>query len=273
VQGASYPQQVPEERRAAAFFDLDKTIIAKSSTLAFGKPFFQGGLLNRRAVLRSAYAQFVFALAGADEDQMDRMRSYLASMCAGWDVQQVRDIVDETLHKVIDPLVHTEAVELIASHHETGRAVYVVSASGSEVVEPIAKMLGADAAIATTMVVRDGRYTGEIEFYAYGPAKAEAIVRVADENGYDLADCYAYSDSVTDLPMLEAVGHPAAVNPDRALRKEAIQRGWQVLSFSNATPLRERIRPAAAGSVTLGAAGLAAAGAVWLLHRRRAKAS
>ena len=264
---------MPEGRRAAAFFDLDKTIIAKSSTLAFGKPFFHGGLLNRRAVLRSAYAQFVFALAGADADQMDRMRGYLASMCAGWDVQQVRDIVDETLHEVIDPLVHTEAVELIASHHEAGRPVYIVSASGSEVVEPIAKMLGADAAIATTMVVRGGRYTGEIDFYAYGPAKAAAIVGVAEEHGYDLAECYAYTDSITDLPMLEAVGHPAAVNPDRALRKEAIQRGWLVLSFSNATPLRERIKPATAGSVTLGVAGLAAAGAVWLLHRRRAKAS
>jgi phosphoserine phosphatase len=133
-------------------------------------------------------------------------------------------------------------------------------------------MLGADAAIATTMVVRDGRYTGEIEFYAFGSAKAAAIVRAAAEHDYDLAECYAYSDSVTDLPMLEAVGHPAAVNPDRALRKEAVQRGWPVLSFSNATPLRDRIRPATAGSVTLGAAGLAAAGAVWLLHRRRAKA-
>src|SRR5205809_3131055 len=93
------PRIVSEVGRPAAFFDLDKTIIAKSSTLAFGKPFFHGGLLNRRAVLRSAYAQFVFALAGADEDQMDRMREYLASMCAGWDVQQVRDIVDETLHE------------------------------------------------------------------------------------------------------------------------------------------------------------------------------
>jgi HAD superfamily hydrolase (TIGR01490 family) len=258
---------------AAAFFDLDKTIIAKSSTLAFGKPFFHGGLLNRRAVLRSAYAQFMFALAGADEDQMERMRQYLTSMCTGWDVQQVRDIVEETLHDVIDPLVYTEAVEMITTHREAGRAVVIVSSSGSEVVEPIARMLGADAAIATTMVERDGRYTGEIASYVYGQAKADAVRRMAAERGFDLAECYAYSDSSTDLPMLAAVGHPSVVNPDRALRKEAVQRGWPVLSFSNAVPLRERIRPAAAaGSVTIGAAGLAAAGAAWYLHRRRARA-
>ena len=104
----------------AAFFDLDKTIIAKSSTLAFGKPFYQSGLLNRRTVLRSAYAQFVFALAGADEDQMERMRDYLTEMCTGWDVAQVREIVAETLHDIIDPIVYDEAVELIAQHKADG---------------------------------------------------------------------------------------------------------------------------------------------------------
>jgi phosphoserine phosphatase len=97
----------------AAFFDLDKTIIAKSSTLAFSKPFFNSGLLNRRTVLRSAYAQFVFALSGADEDQMERMRAFITSMCTGWDAAQVREIVNETLHEIIDPLVYDEAVRLI----------------------------------------------------------------------------------------------------------------------------------------------------------------
>ena len=148
---AGYP---PSVARTAAFFDLDKTIIAKSSTLAFGKPFFQGGLINRRAVVRSAYAQFVFALAGADEDQMDRMRDYLTAMCTGWDVQQIRDIVTETLHEIIDPLVYDEAVELIAKHKEAGRDVIIISSSGDEVVRPIGEMVGADEVIATRMVVR-----------------------------------------------------------------------------------------------------------------------
>jgi HAD superfamily hydrolase (TIGR01490 family) len=259
--------------RSAAFFDLDKTIIAKSSTLAFGRPFYQGGLINRRAVVRSAYAQFVFALSGADEDQMKRMRQYLTGMCTGWDVQQIRDIVTETLHEIIDPIVYNEAVDLITEHKAHGRDVVVVSSSGSEVVGPIAEMVGADASIATRMVEVDGRYTGEIEYYAFGSHKADAIRQLAERAGYDLSTCYAYSDSSTDLPMLEAVGHPVAVNPDRALRREALTRGWPVLAFSNAVPLRERIsdlRPARP-ALTAGAAaaGTAAVGAAWYFARRR----
>jgi HAD superfamily hydrolase (TIGR01490 family) len=257
----------------AAFFDLDKTIIAKSSTLAFGKPFYQSGLLNRRSVLRSAYAQFVFALAGADEDQMERMRSYLTQMCTGWDVAQVRDVVAETLHDIIDPIVYDEAVELIAEHKSEGHRVVVLSASGSEVVAPIAEMVGADRIIATEMVVNDGRYTGEIARYVYGPGKAEAIRELAVANGYNLTKCYAYSDSITDLPMLETVGHPFAVNPDRALRKVATERGWPILHFSNAVPLRERLaglrNPHAAATLSLAGAGVAAAGLAWYAARRR----
>jgi HAD superfamily hydrolase (TIGR01490 family) len=262
---------------SAAFFDLDKTIIAKSSTLAFGKPFYQGGLINRRTVLRSAYAQFVFALAGADEDQMDRMRDYLTAMCAGWDVQQIRDIVNETLHEIIDPLVYNEAVELIAEHKAAGRDVVIISSSGDEVVRPIGEMVGADHVIATRMVVAEGRYTGEIEFYAYGPHKAAGLRALAVERGYDLAESYAYSDSITDQPMLEAVGHPYAVNPDRALRKVAVEQGWPVLAFTNAVPLRERLsglkppRPATSAALVGTVAGLAVL--AWYSRSRRSAQS
>src|SRR5919202_1454034 len=197
---------------AAAFFDLDKTVIARSSTFAFSRPLYQGGLINRRTVLRSAYAHFVFLLAGADHDQMERMRHYLSSMVAGWDVRQVREIVAETLVDLIQPAVYAEAVALIAEHHAAGRDVVVVSASGAELVEPIAALLGADRVVATRMVVEDGRYTGEVEFYAYGETKAAAVRELAGERGYRLEDCYAYSDSITDVPMLAAVGHPVAVN-------------------------------------------------------------
>jgi HAD superfamily hydrolase (TIGR01490 family) len=267
----------PSGARTAAFFDLDKTIIAKSSVLAFGKPFYQGGLINRRAVLRSAYAQFVFALAGADHDQIERMRAYLTSMCTGWDVAQVREIVSETLHEIIDPIVYDEAVELIAMHKAAGRDVVIVSTSGEEVVGPIGAMLGADEVVATRMVVADGKYTGEIERYAYGAEKAVAVVQLAEQRGYDLAGCYAYSDSVTDVPMLEAVGHPYAVNPDRALRKAANERGWPILTFSNAVPLRERLagmRPEhPVVSATVVGAGVAAAGLVWYASKKRAPRS
>ena len=259
--------------RTAAFFDLDKTIIAKSSVLAFGRPFYQGGLINRRAVLRSAYAQFVFALAGADHDQIERMRAYLTSMCTGWDVAQVRDIVSETLHDIIDPIVYDEAVELIGMHKAAGRDVVIVSTSGEEVVAPIGAMLGADEVVATRMVVADGKYTGEIDLYAYGPEKANAVLRLAEERGYDLPGSYAYSDSVTDVPMLEAVGHPFVVNPDRALRKIAAEREWPVLTFAIAVPLRERLagmRPEhPVVSATVVGAGVAAAGLVWYASKKR----
>jgi HAD superfamily hydrolase (TIGR01490 family) len=265
-------------RRTAAFFDLDKTVIAKSSTLAFGRSFYQGGLINRRAVLRTAYAQFVYLLGGADHDQMERMREYLSTMCRGWNVEQVKEIVAETIHDLIDPIIYDEAASLIEEHHLAGRDVVIVSTSGREVVEPIGKLIGADRVVATRMVVEQGCYSGEIGYYAYGPAKAEAITSLAESEGYDLSRCYAYSDSVTDIPMLEAVGHPCAVNPDRALRKEALGRDWPVLTFSRPVRLKERIpslsmpsRPALAIAVAAVGAAAATAGLVWYTSQRRAR--
>ncbi|MEP6665176.1 MAG: HAD-IB family hydrolase [Nocardioidaceae bacterium] len=261
----------PITGRPAAFFDLDKTIIAKSSTLAFSRPFYRGGLINRRSVLRSGYAQFVYLVGGADHDQMERMRRYLSDLAAGWHVQTVKDIVAETLHHIVDPLVYDEAVNLIEQHHAEGRDVVIVSTSGSEVVGPIGEMLGADGVIATVMVQEDGRYTGEIDFYAYGANKATAIVELAEQEGYDLASSYAYSDSSTDIPMLETVGHAYAVNPDKVLRKVAIERGWPVLDFTKPVELRKRVpfetRKSTLAVVALGA-GVAAAGAVVLSNRR-----
>uniref|UniRef100_UPI003977BEAD HAD-IB family hydrolase n=1 Tax=[Mycobacterium] appelbergii TaxID=2939269 RepID=UPI003977BEAD len=245
--------------RTAAFFDLDKTVIAKSSTLAFSKPFFDQGLLNRRAVLKSTYAQFLFLMSGADHEQMDRMRTYIANMCTGWDVEQVKSIVGETLHDIVDPLVFAEAAELIADHRLCGRDIVVVSASGEEIVAPIARALGATHAMATRMVVEDGRYTGEIAFYCYGEGKVEAIRALAAREGYALDHCYAYSDSITDIPMLESVGHPTVVNPDRALRKEAAARGWPLLSFTKPVSLRDRIpAPSGAAVATTAAVGMSA---------------
>ncbi len=258
--------------RTAAFFDLDKTIIAKSSTLAFSKPFFNQGLLNRRAVLKSSYAQFIFLLSGADHDQMDRMRAHMTNMVTGWDVEQVKSIVNETLHDIVTPLVFAEAADLIAAHKLFGRDVVVVSASGEEIVAPIARALGATHAMATRMIVEDGKYTGEVAFYCYGESKVQAIRELAAREGYPLEHCYAYSDSITDLPMLEAVGHPSVVNPDRALRKEANERGWPILVFSRPVSLRDRIpAPSGAAIATTAAVGVSAlaAGAVTYSLLRR----
>jgi HAD superfamily hydrolase (TIGR01490 family) len=257
--------------RVAAFFDLDKTIIASSSTLAFSRPFYQGGLINRRAALRSAYARLMFVQHGTDAEQVERLRAHLTQLCQGWDVAQVRSIVEETLHDIVDPLIYAEAAELIREHREQGHDVVVVSASGEEMVAPIAELVGATHCAATRMAVADGRYTGEIDFYCYGDQKAEAMRQLAAANGYDLDACHAYSDSITDLPMLEAVGHPSAVNPNRALRKVAIQRGWPVLTFSAPVPLRAKITPTGGVVVAATAVGLGAvaAGVTWYGIRRR----
>lgn len=264
----------PSVRRSAAFFDLDKTIIARSSALAFSGPFYRGGLINRRSVLRSAYAQFVFLVGGADHEQMERMREYMSALVVGWPVETVRDIVSETLHTIVDPIVYEEAMRLIDEHHLAGRDVVIVSSTGEEVVGPVGEMLGTDRALGSRLRVQDGRYTGDIDVYLYAEGKAEAIHELADEHGYDLARSYAYSDSITDLPMLEVVGHPYAVNPDRALRREARSRGWPVLVFSRPVALRRRALRDRWNARQLGVAAgagaaIAAAGVAWYVSSRR----
>ncbi len=227
-------------RSGAAFFDLDKTLISRSSTLAFSWPFYRHGLISRTAMIRGAFAQAVFRRAGADHERMERIRSQASQLCRGWQAERVREIVSRHLDDTIVPHLYAEAKALVSGHHEAGRDVIVVSASGHEVVDPIAALLGADTVIATQMVIADGRYTGDVAFYAYGEAKAAKMRELAAQRGYRLADCYAYSDSITDLPMLEAVGHPTAVNPDRALREVAAARSWPILSFA-APPRRRRL--------------------------------
>jgi HAD superfamily hydrolase (TIGR01490 family) len=220
-----------ESATTAAFFDLDKTVISKSSTLAFGPSFYRHGLISRGDAIRSACAQLLFRIGGADHQRMERVRSQVGELCKGWSAQRVSDIVAGQLDRAILPYVYPEAWRLIAAHRAAGQDVVIVSTSGQEMVAPIGALLGASEVIATRMRVTDGRYTGEMEFWAYGEAKARRVRELAAERGYLLPDCYAYSDSVTDLPLLEAVGHPRAVNPDRALRKIARERRWPVLAF------------------------------------------
>ncbi|MFA7323796.1 MAG: HAD-IB family hydrolase [Candidatus Nanopelagicales bacterium] len=251
----------------AAFFDLDKTILAKSSAFAFARPFFRGGLISRREVLRSAYAQLVFVSSGADHELMDQMRNYVSNLVTGWDVETVRTIVAETLDQVIDPMVYQEAVDLMAEHRAAGHEIVIVSSSGTDLVEPIGVRLGVDVAIGTQVAIEHGRYTGEILFYAYGENKAVAIRKLAEERGYDLSASYAYSDSQTDLPMLEAVGYPVAVNPDDELREVAVDREWPIKDFERPVGLRTHSKQIAATSsgIVIGAVAL---GLAWYAIRR-----
>ena len=225
----------------AAFFDLDKTIVARSSPLALGRSFFREGLITRSSLLKSLYAQLVFQLMGADEEKMERMREEAAKLTSGWEQEKVRQVVTEVLEEVISPLIYAEALELMHDHRSAGRLICIVSSSPEEIVEPLALMLDVDHFIATKPKVVDGKYTGELEFYAYGPQKAEAIQKLATEVGIDLEGSFAYTDSPTDLPMMELVGNPVAVNPDRALRRIADERGWRVEEFRNPVTLRDRL--------------------------------
>lgn len=257
----------------AAFFDLDKTIIARSSPLAFGKSFWREGLINRSFLLKSVYAQLMFQLMGADEGKMEKMREEAQRMTAGWEQERVKQVVAEVLEEVITPLIYAEAVEVIQEHREAERMIVIVSSSPAEIVEPMAAMLNADRWVATLPAVEDGLYTGELDFYAYGPFKAEAIEKLAAEEAIDLGASYAYSDSVTDIPMLESVGNPVVVNPDRELRRIASERGWEVRVFRKPVTLRSRLpqlqRPEMTRQNTLaGLAGLGMlAAAAWRLSR------
>jgi HAD superfamily hydrolase (TIGR01490 family) len=262
-----------EPTRTAAFFDLDKTVVARSSTLAFGRELYREGLISPSIVVKGAYAQFVYQLFGANDERMERSRVALLELTKGWEAERVQRLVRETLQEVIDPLVYLEALELFEDHRREDRDLYLVSSSGVEVVRPLAEYLGVPHVIATVSGVdEDGRYDGTLDFYCYGESKAVAIRAEAEERDLDLAGSYAYSDSVTDIPMLEAVGHPVAVNPDRELRSHAEQQGWDIRDFDRPVALRSKLSQVpkppvevVAGAGALGMAGLAA----WVLYQRR----
>jgi HAD superfamily hydrolase (TIGR01490 family) len=251
--GPSAPATRHDAAKAAAFFDLDKTVIAISSTSALTGVLLNEGILARRAMLRSVYARAAYQFGTADKTQTERLRDALSRLIEGWDAAAVSRLAAESVAEAIAPQVFAEAAELIAGHKAAGRDVVIVSASGQELVEPIGRMLGADHCLATHMEVEDGLYTGEVSFFNSGIAKVEAMRRLASEQGYDLPSSYAYSDSITDLPMLEAVGHAAVVNPGRALKAEAEARGWEVIRFALPAPLKRRY------AIRAGLAGAAAA--------------
>jgi len=259
----------------AAFFDLDKTVISKSSSLALSRPFYRAGLVTRSQLLRGAYAQLVYLMLGADEKRMARAKDGMLALTKGWNRAQVEGVVREALEEVVDPYIYQEALDLIALHRAQGRRVFIVSSSPEEVVRPLAERLGVNDVIATRAEIVDGRYTGNLEFYCYRERKADAIRETAGEQGIDLAASHAYSDSITDLPMLEAVGQPVAVNPDRELRRLAQQRGWKIRDFRRPVRLRQRLpelrRPSPAAVVVGGA--LLAAVLAWVYLRRLARST
>jgi len=237
----------------AAFFDLDKTVIAKSSLGALGPEFHARGLIRRSTLVRGLGQNLWFLWFGADQNKMEKIRENVMKLTAGWDRDEVRQLVTETLNEVIEPLIYAEAMEIIEHHLAEGDEVWIVSSSPVEVVDPFAELLGITGAIGSRAAIDEhNRYTGTLEFYAQGENKAVAMRELAAQRGIDMSQSSAYSDSETDEPMLEAVGHPYAVNPDRALARIAHERGWPILTFSH--PVRAHDRKGSRTPVIIGAA-------------------
>jgi HAD superfamily hydrolase (TIGR01490 family) len=264
--------------RTAAFFDLDKTVIAKASMVAFSGPLHRAGLITKRMLLRGAWAQLMYAQFGASPEKLAKMRETALRLTRGWDQAQISGIVRETLVDVVEPIVYDEALELIRQHRAEGRKVFLVSASPEEIVAPLAQYLGVDEALATRAELDvHGRYTGEVERYVYGDEKVALLHEIAERDGIDLDGSYAYSDSATDVPMLRAVGHPIAVNPDRELLRIARDQEWEVRRFARRVRLRDRVPMPAPGHAAAGAAALSAVVGLalvarWWWERRRPSA-
>lgn len=258
----------------AAFFDLDKTVIAKASVAAFGKTLYERGLITRRTLLRVAVGHFIFLQMGASHKRLERIRRSALTIIRGWNRSTMEEIVEEALKDVVEPIIYQEALQLIEKHQQAGRKVVIISSSPEEIVGPLANFLGADAAIGSRACVdENNRYTGELDVYAYGPEKARIIREMAEKEGIDLAASYAYSDSQTDVPMLEAVGHPYAVNPDKELMQIARQHKWPIVQFTHPMPLRDErsaFRFRVASYLLVAAIALSAGSliSVWRLHRK-----
>lgn len=258
-----------EGARVAAFFDLDKTILATASSVALRSTLIDSGLMTRRAAALGLLVHLPYLIRGADDAGMDRIRKVMGELAKGWDAAVLESTVKDALESAIDPVCYTEALDQIALHRAAGHAVVIASASVEEMVRPIAQMLGADFAIGSVAATdAEGTFTGEVTHFNRSEDKASACADLAAEQGWNLEECYAYSDSATDLPLLRLVGHPVAVNPDRELRTAADANGWQVLTFSHTVRVRSGARRAVipAALVTLGAAGALAA--LWAWRRR-----
>ena len=225
---------------AAAFFDLDRTLLRRSSALALAGSFRQHGVIGRRAVAKAVVWQLLFAARGASAEAVRRATEDGLRLLRGFSPDDLRTLVAAAMNPTLRPLVYREALAVAAGHRERGERCYVVSATLQEIVDAIASELGFDGGLGSLCEIDGGVFTGRTLRACHGAGKADAVRELAAAEGFDLAASTAYSDSDSDLPLLEAVGHPVAVNPDRGLRRIARERGWPVVRW------RERAFPRAA---------------------------
>ena len=251
--------------KAAAFFDLDKTLMEGSSALHFARAAYRNGMISRRQLLRDGLANLRFRLRGSTDRDTDELRRRVLDGIAGVPVRDLARLGPDILAGIL-PRIYREILDEAWEHQDAGRPAYIVTAASQELAAVLARVLVLDGGIGARSEVRDGVYTGRAAGpFTYREGKADAIRQLADAEGIDLASSYAYSDSESDLPMLRAVGHPVAVNPDAALARVAREEGWQVIHFDK---LHRRLKLAAA------AAGLAlvGSGSGYVAARMRAPA-
>ncbi len=212
--------------RAAAFFDLDKTLMQGSSAFQFGRAAYRAGLLGRRQLIADAVANVQFRLRGATDADSLALRERIAASLEGKRVVEMERLGVEVLALIL-PRVYPQMLALAHEHQDAGRRAYIVTAASQELADILARVMALDGGIGSQISeVVDGVYTGRpAGVFVYRRGKAAAIEQLAAREGIDLGASYAYSDSESDLPMLEAVGHPVAVNPDATLLQMARRRG------------------------------------------------
>jgi HAD superfamily hydrolase (TIGR01490 family) len=238
----------------AAFFDLDRTLMAGSSAFQFGRAAYKAGLVNRRALARDAWENVMFRLRGSTDAGTDALRARIGELLRGVRVRDLQRLAPDVLAGVL-PRLYPQMLDLAYRHQDAGRPIVICTAASHEMAELLAIVLTFDGAVGSRSEIVDGSYTGRAGgLFTYREGKAEAIRELADSEGIDLARSWAYSDSESDLPMLRAVGHPVAVNPDGPLAKVAREEGWEILRFER---LNRRLRFAGAlvGAAALGGAG------------------
>ena len=243
----------------AAFFDLDKTLIEGSSALHYARAAYRAGMVSRRQLARDGWANVKFRLNGSTDAGTDELRQRILDSIAGQRQVDLARMGSDVLAGIL-PLLYREVLEEAYAHQDAGRPAYIVTAASQELAEVLAQVLVLDGGIGMRSEVRDGVYTGKPAGpFTYREGKAVAIRELAEREGIDLTESYAYSDSESDLPMMRAVGHPVAVNPDRTLERVAREEGWRIMRFDK---LGRRLKWAAVvGGVLLagGGGGYAAA--------------
>jgi HAD superfamily hydrolase (TIGR01490 family) len=218
--------------RAAAFFDLDKTLMAGSSGMQFARVATRHGIVGRRQLASWAVEHLRYRLRGTTDERTNEVLRVARDLISGVPARSLERMNPEVMAAIL-PRVYPQMLDEVYAHQDAGRATFIVSAAGNGVVEPLAQVLGMDGGIGTRYEVdAEGAFTGRFDGpFVYGAGKVEAMEAFAAEHGIDLAESYAYSDSLSDLPMLRAVGHPVAVNPDPALTEIAREEGWQTMRF------------------------------------------